>query len=271
MSLSERLERRAVEALAGRGAELQRLQVFTFGDGPPVLHIQGIPGVGKTHLLNALAATVGAKSVFVVRIDARWCEPSPGAFCRAICRQIGAPESEDAAVVASSLSGRAKRVLLLLDSYESFRLLESWLRQSFLPSLGDSVRTILANREPPRPAWRVAPEWRGLFDSLILETFPAEVALEYLSSQGVPEASARELNRIARGHPLALSLGSALYFAGGHVRGSAATHHEVLEHMAALFLEDADSATTQVVQAACLVRAATAPLIAAMLPHIPAD
>lgn len=271
MSLGERLERRAVEALAGRGAELQRLQVFTFGDGPPVMHIQGIPGVGKTHLLNALAATVGAKSVFVVRIDARWCEPSPAAFCRAICRQIGAPESEDAAVVASSLSGRAKRILLLLDSYESFRLLESWLRQSFLPSLGNSVRTILASREPPRPAWRIAPEWRGLFDSLILETFPAEVALEYLSSQGVPEASARELNRVARGHPLALSLGSALYFAGGQVRGSAATHHQVLEHMAALFLEDADSATTQVIQAACLVRAATSPLMAAMLPHIPAD
>src|SRR5437667_4104430 len=86
MSLGERLERRAVEALAGRGAELQRLQVFTYGDGPPVMHIQGIPGVGKTHLLNALAATVGAKSVFVVRIDARWCEPSQAAYCRAICR-----------------------------------------------------------------------------------------------------------------------------------------------------------------------------------------
>jgi hypothetical protein len=87
----------------------------------------------------------------------------------------------------------------------------------------------------------------------------------------VPESTARELNRIARGHPLALSLGSALYFAGGQVRGSAATHHEVLEHMAALFLEDVDSATRQIIQAACLVRAATSPSMAAMLPHIPAD
>jgi hypothetical protein len=40
----------------------------------------------------------------------------------------------------------------------------------------------------------------------------------------------------------------ALHFAGGQVRGSAATRHEVLEHMAALFLEDADSETKQVVQ-----------------------
>jgi hypothetical protein len=235
------------------------------------MHIQGIPGIGKTHLLNALATSIGGKGVFVVRMDARWCEPSPAALCRAICREIGASESGDSAVVASSLSDGAKRTLLVLDSYESFRLLDSWLRQVFLPSLGDSVRTILSSREPPRTAWRIAPAWRGLFDSMLLETFSPEVALEYLTSEGVPEGSARELNRVTRGHPLALSLGLALYFAGGQVRGSAATRHQVLEYMAALFLEDANSETIQVVQAACLVRTATAPLLAAMLPHIPAD
>jgi len=96
-----------------------------------VMHIQGIPGIGKTHLLNALAASIGGKGVFVVRMDAHWCEPSPAALCRAICREIGASESEDSAVVATSLSDGAKRTLLVLDSYESFRLLDSWLRQVF--------------------------------------------------------------------------------------------------------------------------------------------
>jgi hypothetical protein len=265
------LERRAIEALAGRRAELERLELFALGEERLVLHIQGIPGIGKTHLLNALAATISGKGVFVVRIDARWCEPSPAALCRAICREIGAPESGDFAAVASTLSDGDKRTLLVLDSYETFRLLDSWLRQVFLPSLGDSVRTILSSREPPRPAWRITPEWRGLFDSMLLETFSPEVALEYLASEGVPESAARELNRVTRGHPLALSLGLALYSAGGQVPSSAATHHQVLEHMAALFLEDADSETTQVVQAACLVRTATAPLLAAMLPQILAD
>jgi hypothetical protein len=271
MPLADKMERRAVEALVGRRAELQRLEDFAAADEPLVMHIQGIPGIGKTHLLNALAADIGAKGVSLVRIDARWCEPSPAALCRAISREIGVPESEDSAIVAGGLSNGNKRTLLVIDSYESFRLLDSWLRQNFLPTLGDGVRTILSGREAPRAAWRIAPAWRGLFDSMVLETFSPEVALEYLTAKGVPEVSARELNRIARGHPLALSLGLALYSAGGKVRGSAGTRHEVLEHMAALFLEDADSETIKLVQAASLVRTATAPLLAAMLPDIPAD
>src|SRR3984885_4948674 len=218
MPLGDRLERRAVEALVGRRAELERLEDFALGDEPVVMYIQGIPGIGKTHLLNALMARIGAKGVSVVRIDARWCEPSAAALYQAISREIGVPESEDSEAVVARLSDTSKQTLLVLDSYESFRLLDSWLRQVFLSSLGVSVRTILSGREPPRPAWRIDPAWRGLFDSMVLETLSAEVALEYLTSQGVREGSARELNRIAGGHPLALSLGMALHFAGGQVR-----------------------------------------------------
>jgi Cdc6-like AAA superfamily ATPase len=92
MPLGDRLERRAVEALVGRRAELERLEDFALGDEPVVMYIQGIPGIGKTHLLNALMARIGAKGVSVVRIDARWCEPSAAALYQAISREIGAPE-----------------------------------------------------------------------------------------------------------------------------------------------------------------------------------
>ena len=131
MRLGDRLERRAVEALAGRRAELERLEVFALGDEPLVMQIHGIPGIGKTHLLSALAASIAEKGVFVLRMDARWCEPSPSALCRAICREIGAPESDDPAVAATSVSDRAKRTLLVLDSYESFRLARLLAKSSF--------------------------------------------------------------------------------------------------------------------------------------------
>ncbi len=58
MPMGDRLERRAAETLAGRRAELERMEAFASGDEPLVMHIQGIPGIGKTHLLTALAASV---------------------------------------------------------------------------------------------------------------------------------------------------------------------------------------------------------------------
>jgi len=264
------LKEPAVE-LAGRSAEFARLEAFASGSERSVLHLHGIPGIGKTLLINALSETIAASGVRVVRIDARWCEPSPPALCRAISSKLALPETAEPASVAAVLSAAGKRTLLVIDSYESYRLLDSWLRQAFLSSLGDGVRTILSGREAPRAAWHFDPAWKGRLHSLLLETFPAEVAVEYLTREGLPENSARDLNRIARGHPMALSLGLALYSSGGQVRANASTRHEVLEHMAALFLEGADARTTEVVQAASLVRTATAPLMAAMLPHIPAD
>src|SRR3954447_17044282 len=95
MQLADSLVRRTVESLAGRRAELERLQAFATGDVPLVLHLHGIPGVGKTHLLNALAATIRREDISVVTIDARWCEPSPAALCRAISTAIAIPQSED--------------------------------------------------------------------------------------------------------------------------------------------------------------------------------
>jgi hypothetical protein len=72
-----RLERRAVETLAGRSAEVERLEVFALRDEPLLMHIHGIPGIGKTHLLEAPAASISEKGAFIVQMDSRWCESSP--------------------------------------------------------------------------------------------------------------------------------------------------------------------------------------------------
>ena len=118
MQPGARFERRAVESLAGRRAELEYLEGFALGDETVVLHIHGIPGVGKTHLLNALAARIRGTGALVIWIDAGWCEPSPAGFCRAVCKAIRVSESDDPAFAAASLSNAAGRILVVLDNYD---------------------------------------------------------------------------------------------------------------------------------------------------------
>jgi len=55
--------------------------------------------------------------------------------------------------------------VLALDNYEVFRLMDTWMRQVFMPALGDNVRLLLVSREPPSSAWvtgremaRIVPE-----------------------------------------------------------------------------------------------------------------
>jgi hypothetical protein len=58
-----------------------------------------------------------------------------------------------AAEAAAGLGGLGDRVVLVLDSYEQLRLLDTWLRQELVPGLRDNTRLALAGREPPVAAW----------------------------------------------------------------------------------------------------------------------
>jgi MoxR-like ATPase len=269
--LGESLERRARETLVGRDGELTRLVAFATGNGPFVLHVHGLPGIGKTQVLHALAERLRdeAPDVEVITVDAGEVEPSPAAFCAHL-----APGAKEPADAARAVTAAGRRVLLVLDRYETFRLLDTWIRQVFVPALGDGVRVLLAGRAPPRPAWLVAPGWSGHLSTLELGPLPREVALAYLIRQGVQPALAAELERVAGGHPLALSMAVALVGTGAPVStmGAASAPDALVDQLAELFLEEVPDATTRrVLQAACLVRTVTTPLVEAMLPDIPCE
>src|SRR3954452_16096246 len=82
--------------------------------------------------------------------------------------------------------------------------------QGALPSLPVNTRIATAGRNPPSSAWRTAPGWQGLFRSLLLEPLPEEDALRYLARSGIPAAAARRINRVTRGHPLALTMAASI-------------------------------------------------------------
>ena len=62
-----------------------------------------------------------------------------------------------------------------------FVLLDTWIRQVFVPSLPVNARLAIGSRNPPSPAWRTTPGWQGLFRSLPLDPLPETDALRYLA------------------------------------------------------------------------------------------
>jgi hypothetical protein len=163
--------------------------------------------------------------------------------------------------------------VVALDNYEVFRLMDGWLHQMFAPALPDNVRLVLVGREPPAAMWLTGPGWSGLSTSLSLGPLAAEDALEILVGAGLSRSEAIRLNRLARGHPLALRLASAAAAERPGMNLEDAAFQRIIEELARVYLaEVSDSLTRRALQAASVTRRLTVPLLGAMLPDIaPAD
>jgi hypothetical protein len=252
--------------MVGRGNELEILLEVLGDDGALVAQIHGIAGVGKSTLLTAFCHQAEARGAVVVPLDCRLIEPTERGFLQELA---GAIRSDEVTVgaVTDGLGALGKRVVLTLDTYEVFRLMDTWLRQVFVPQMSDNVRLVLAGREPPASAWRVAPEWRGLFRGITLESLNDGEALELLSQAGVGADQARRINRHTRGHPLALRMAASAALERPGLEFEQGTVQGVVEELTHLFLDDVkDSDTREALEAASVVRRVTHSLLEAMLP-----
>ena len=52
---------------------------------------------------------------------------------------------------------RSQRQVLLIDTFEKFAPLDSWLRELFLPQLPEDILIVVAGHLPPSPAWAADP------------------------------------------------------------------------------------------------------------------
>ena len=255
---------RADAGFVGRQAELDLLLGMLEEGAPPVWFLHGVPGVGKSRLLQVFAREVRQRGVAVVALDCRAVEPTPVAFLRELGAATAA-ETPTPEAAGDALARLGNRVVLALDAYDAFRLLDAWLRQEFLPALPLDVRVVVAGRHPPAAGWATSPGWSTLVRAVRLDPLPAAEAEEFLQRAGLTVAAARRLNRVARGLPLALQLAAA-----EGDRPAVALAGEVPSRMVAeltrLYLTDvADPSTRRAVEAAAVVRRATRPLLAAML------
>lgn len=173
--MKDLLTQRALENFVGRTSEMATLLQCLEDECPLVVHIHGIGGVGKSALVRAFSAHAQEQGATVAILDSPLIEPTERGFLQELGNALGgiAPTMED---VVNRMESQGSRMFLVIETYELFRLMDTWLRQVFVPSLPENVRVILVGREPPTPGWLTSPEWQGLFSSITLGPLPCATA-----------------------------------------------------------------------------------------------
>jgi hypothetical protein len=257
-------------ALVGRDDSVVTImRALENGSPVRVVFIHGIAGIGKSTLLAACLDEARVRSN-VVDLDGRSVEPTEAGFVDALRRAIGKPDAGLETVLAE-LAAHAP-VVIAVDTFENLRLIDSWLRRTFVPALPAGVRLVLAGREPPVAVWLTAPGLEGGIRTVALEPLNEHEAAELLIASGVSPERTPLLNRIARGHPLALRLAAATLADQSERRLDQVAAHEVTDQLARLYLADVpDPDTRTALEAACVVRRVTRSVLRAMVPDARVD
>ena len=264
--IKDLLEQQAHSSFIGRQAELKLLRSVLADEGCVVTYIHGIGGIGKSSLLETFSTQIRAPGQLVVRMDCKGVEPSERGFLRALSQAVGG-ELSTVAEAAHRLGSLASRVVLALDTYEVLRLLDTWLRQTFIPALGDNVRVVIFGREPPVAAWVKSSGWHQLFQSLQLGPLSDEESIDLMKTAGVAHSEAVWVNRLACGHPLALKLAAAAISKRLDLNINEITSRHVIPELTRIYLQDvSDAITRETLYAASTLRRVTRSLLGALLP-----
>ena len=265
-TIRDRLEREQAARFFGRERELAELESRLVDDrGPAVIFVHGMSGIGKTSLLDALERRAQLAGSRLLRFDCEAVEPTPRGVLHALGERLSRelPSIEAAAQALLDLGGR---IALAFDDYQSFRLIDAWLRQVFVPALPGHVRVVLFSRAAPADGWTLAPGWRGLLHVSSLGPLDDVAADALLRSEHVPADVAQRIRAFSRGHPLALRLAAGT--AVDRMRSGAPSMEadQVVGALATRFLDGVeDPDTRRTLESIAVLRRATRSLLSAVL------
>lgn len=270
MNVGEQVTASAATGIVGRDRELKALREVLRDSGPSVAHVHGQPGIGKSALLQAFAAEARQRGVAVVMLDCREVEPTPVGFAGTVARKAGIPEG-DAEEIATRLGSLGSGTVLALDSYEAFRLLDTWMRLNFVPALPEQVRVIFCGRHHPPAGWRFG-GWEKLALDLPLAPLGLRESVAVLADCDLDPAKKREIAAAVHGHPLALRLVASMLSDHEGLELPEATLQRVMIELTGLYLaEIREEDTRRLVEGASVVRRVTVPVLAAMFPDLDAE
>ena len=257
----------AAPRIAGRSAELARLlSLIEPSASESVLFLHGIGGSGKSTLVDAFASAAIAHGASVHRIDCRRVEPTERGFLDALRRALDVPfrHIDDMAAHLATQDGIS---VIVLDTYEVFRLLDSWLRHVFVPALPPNARLILIGREAPAFAWSTDGHLLGRFAAVRLDGLAPGEASALLRERGVAADNIDRVLRFAKGHPLTLVLAAAAMKDQPDAHFEPMAAHRVIEELTGFFLGGIeDEGERDALMSSSVVRRVTLSLLEAMLP-----
>lgn len=194
-TLKEALQRRRQEFFCGRDQELERLDGYLSVPPPRVLYLYGPGGVGKTLLLQHWLHSHNVKQPRLYWLNAKTVACEAGAIRKAFDHLSLAP---------------AARNLVVLDDFQHWAPLETWLRNDILSGLPEKTHLVIASREQPSLDWVRDSGWEGITDFLCLEPLEESACLALLKRLQIPDGQHRKLLKLGAGNPLGLTLAASL-------------------------------------------------------------
>jgi hypothetical protein len=256
-TIADLLRKGRVSALFGRDRDLNRLLQLLAVGGPVVAYVHGPIGIGKTALLDAVAASFDDNGIRNVRLAAGATEPLPATIIVALAAALDAT-ARTVAELATVVASLRETVVVLIDDVDNWRLAASWLRAELVPALPVNLRIVFAGNTAPPPQW--AAEYGQHFLDIRLQPLSRVTSDTMVAAADLPPELAERIWHLTAGHPLALRMGLHLAAAG-----ALDTVRDAGELANAILVAIGDAELRRAVEACAIVRRASRPLLTTLL------
>jgi serine/threonine protein kinase len=267
-SILQRLSDRSMGTFVGREKEIDMLlNAFSRPELPFfVAYIHGPGGIGKSFLIQSLISRITDSGGHVAFLDCRETEPTINGFLSGLCEAFGLQDEQpDLNDMLLHISKNTDRTLICLDQYENFILMDTWLRQVFIPALPDTTLTVMASRYAPKTSWLTKAGWQDLFREIELKEFSEEESTQMLRTRNLDKGQIERVKQFAHGYPLVLELGAAALRSQPDLNVHFGPPAKIITQLSRVLLSDLSQEKMEAVKAMSTVRWATEPILRALL------